>query len=145
MTSSGSLSSSLEPWACQVSSLTVCLQDQNLASITVTGMDPSGLIDSRAHMEQRLSVRILFVVVRIFMPILKYLLKDICRSSDAAKDLVDLAVGEAFEGHRGYYLRSTPARATKLSEDEAKQAMLWNAAWRWTKMKEGSTCLDGAS
>jgi hypothetical protein len=79
-------------------------QDPVLNNITVTAMDPGGLVDSRAHKEQRLLAKTIFSVLKLLLPVMKYVTSDLRSSSEAGRDLLELSIGPNFAGRRGYLL-----------------------------------------
>ena len=108
-------------------------------------MDPGGLVDSRAHTEQTATVRRLFGVLNMFMPVLRHFTTAIRTNADAGRDLVELSVGPEFQGKRGYYVGKKPGTAAGVSGDEGVQRRLWDACWKWAGMEEGETVLQDAS
>lgn len=108
-------------------------------------MDPGGLVDSRAHTEQRPTVQRVFSVVNMLMPVLRHLTTAMRTKADAGRDLVEVSVGPDFRGKRGYYVGKKPGTAAGVSGDEVVQGRLWDACWRWAGMEKGDTVLQDAS
>ncbi|KAM5341769.1 hypothetical protein ACJ41O_014800 [Fusarium nematophilum] len=117
-------------------------RDPKLSSITATAMDPGGLIDSRGHSAQKPTVRAIFWVMNLLLPLLKHITSDFRRSADAGRDLAELCVGDGFQGARGYYIGVKPAEPAKSSRDVEKRRILWKACWEWAGMGRGETVLD---
>ncbi|KAL4894210.1 NAD(P)-binding protein [Aspergillus ambiguus] len=107
------------------SKLVTLEKDPDRTEITVTAMDPGGIVDSRAHSEQRSLAKAVFSISRVILPVLKYLTSSMRSSSDSAQDLLEVAIGPTVK----------PAEVTG---DERKQEVLWEASRRWTGMHEGA-------
>lgn len=107
-------------------------------------MDPGGLVDSRAHTEQTPTIRRLFGVANMLMPVLRHLTSAIRTNADAGRDLVELSVGSEFQGKRGYYVGKKPSTPADVSGDVGVQGRLWDACWGWAGIKEGETVLQNA-
>ncbi|KAI9150375.1 Short-chain dehydrogenase iccH [Paramyrothecium foliicola] len=116
--------------------------DPRLSTITVVAVDPGGLIDSRAHSEQRPVVRTAFTVISRLMPVLKHLTTAVRTSDDSGTELVQLSVGVDHASKRGYFVGLQPASPAKLSQDQELQERLWRVCWKWTGMEEGETLLQ---
>jgi WW domain-containing oxidoreductase len=119
-------------------------QDPKLSSITVTAMDPGGMVDSRAHTHQKLPIRAVMAVANTLMPLLRHITTDMRRAADSANDLVELSVGDRFQGARGYYVGVKTDKAAEASKDEKDCERLWGACWEWTGMVAGETVLTNA-
>ncbi|OQV08332.1 hypothetical protein CLAIMM_12627 [Cladophialophora immunda] len=116
--------------------------DTTLSGLSVVAMDPGGLAASRAQVEQRKSVRRIITVVNFCMPVLKHFTSTFRPTSDAARDLVEVSVGPAFRGKRGYYVGQNPSPSATMSKDPEVQARLWEACWRWSSLKSEDTVLS---
>ncbi|KAL4899904.1 hypothetical protein BDW74DRAFT_188786 [Aspergillus multicolor] len=118
------------------------LQDNaNLSNITVTAMDPGGLVESRAQGEQKATVQRLFAVVKFLMPVLKHLTTTLRTNKDAGRDLVALSLDPSFEGKRGYFVGQKRDTAAKVTGDGEVQKRLWEACWRWAGLGPDETIL----
>jgi hypothetical protein len=118
-------------------------QSNDLQGIKVLAVDPGGLVDSRAFGEQHVPW-LWYLVIRFanfIQPIAKYLIPTIRRSSEAAKDIVDLAVGQAYAGQEGHFLINNKADSSPESKDEEAQAALWAKSLEWCKLKQKDTVL----
>ena len=108
-------------------------------------MDPGGLTDSRAHTEQRAQLRMVLYVVNFMMPVVKIFTKDVRKSADAAKDLLDMTIAKELKGNRGYFEGLRPAEPAKASFNSQHQQALWKASWTWSDLKDGETSLTETS
>ncbi|KAK4233076.1 hypothetical protein C8A03DRAFT_39242 [Achaetomium macrosporum] len=99
-------------------------RDPKLSSITVTCMDPGGLVSSRAHSEQRAGVRRLMAVVDAMMPLLRHFTTAVRTTEDAGRDLVALSVEPEFRGKRGYFVGRSAEIPAKDSLDSQAQKTL---------------------
>ncbi|RAL10037.1 NAD(P)-binding protein [Aspergillus homomorphus CBS 101889] len=108
--------------------------------ITATAMDPGGIVDSRAHNEQRALAKKVFSASRFILPLLKYITSSIRLSSDSAKDLVEVAVGSSFAGKRGYFQGLQTTKPAEISDNEQKQEILWEASSRWAGVEDSVLC-----
>ncbi|KAI8677851.1 hypothetical protein NCS55_00503200 [Fusarium keratoplasticum] len=119
--------------------------DPNLSGITVTAMDPGGIVDSRAHTAQKPVIRFVLSTISHLLPLTKHITSSFRRSADAGKDLAELSVGKEFEGIRGYFLGVKREEEAPMTKEESKQRILWEACWRWAGLEEGETVLVGAA
>ncbi|KAL6400240.1 hypothetical protein AUP68_15936 [Ilyonectria robusta] len=119
-------------------------QDPKLASISVTAMDPGGLVDSRAHTHQKAAIRAVFAVANTLLPLVGRFTSEVRRSADSAGDLVELSVGDKFKGVNGYHVGIKATEPAKVVGDEAKRLLLWEVCWKWTAMTKGETILGDA-
>lgn len=112
-----------------------------MKQITVTAMDPGGIVDSRAHAAQRMSNRILFRVLALLLPILRLFTYQVRSSADSARDLVALAVDPAFHLARGHFNGRQPQPPASIVENEQQCEAIWTACWEWVNMVESDTCV----
>ncbi|KAJ5087244.1 hypothetical protein N7456_010860 [Penicillium angulare] len=112
-----------------------------LKEITVTAMDPGGIVDSRAHFAQRMSVRILFRVFALLLPILRLFTRQVRSSADSARDLVALAASPAFHSVKGHFNGDRPQAPAVVVKDGQHCEAIWNACWEWSNMMESDTCV----
>ncbi|KAH6844725.1 hypothetical protein B0I37DRAFT_433293 [Chaetomium sp. MPI-CAGE-AT-0009] len=117
------------------------LRDARLSSITVTCMDPGGLVGSRAHSEQKAGIRGAFGVISVMMPLLRHFTSSIRTTADSGRDLVALSVEPEFKGKRGYFVGQTGATSAEVSRNPEIQKKLWEACWTWAGMSGGETAL----
>ncbi|KAK4097277.1 NAD(P)-binding protein [Parathielavia hyrcaniae] len=121
------------------------LADPSLAGITVTCMDPGGLVDSRAHAEQRALARRVINIANAMMPLLRHLTSVMRTTTSAGRDLVALSVGVQFKGKRGHFLGRQEGTPAKVICDLTVQKKLWAACWEWVALVQGETVLEKAT
>ncbi|KAH6649420.1 hypothetical protein F5144DRAFT_607593 [Chaetomium tenue] len=117
------------------------LRDTRLSPITVTAMDPGGLVASRAHSEQNSSMRWAFGVINVLMPLVRHLTTAVRTTADAGQDLVALSVGLEFKGKRGYFIAQRQAASAEISRHPEIQKELWDACWKWAGLVGEETVL----
>lgn len=117
------------------------MQNLELKHITVTAMDPGGIVDSRAHVAQRMSVRILFRVLALLLPILRLFTSQVRSSTDSARDLVALVADPAFHSASGHFNGSTPQPPATVAKNEQQCEAIWTACWEWGNIIESDTCV----
>ncbi|CAG8386086.1 unnamed protein product [Penicillium salamii] len=118
------------------------LKTPGFNKITVTAMDPGGLVDSRAHDAQRIFNRILFRLFAFLLPIINLFTNKLRSNANSAKDVVGLALDQEFTSRRGYFNGRTAQSPARASEDDEKCEALWKACWQWTGMKDVETCVS---
>ncbi|KGO39453.1 Short-chain dehydrogenase/reductase SDR [Penicillium expansum] len=116
-------------------------QNPQLSKITVTAMDPGGLVNSRAHVAQRSINRIIFGLLALLLPIIKLFTYRLRSNSDSARDVLALALAPEYASVRGHFNGRKPQPPARVSEDEAKCEAMWEACWNWVDMKAGETCV----
>ncbi|KAL4940596.1 hypothetical protein BDV06DRAFT_230260 [Aspergillus oleicola] len=116
-------------------------QDPKLSSITVTAMDPGGLVQSRAQVEQKGSVQRIMAVVGFLMPLLRHFTSALRTNKDSGRDLVAVGLDAAFAGKRGYYIGQKEDAPAQISHDAEVQKRLWDACWRWAGLTAEETVL----
>lgn len=106
-------------------------------------MDPGGLVDSRALSGPDVPVNWSrqVSVVNFLQPVLKYLKPIIRRTTEAAKDLIDLAIGPQYEGQEGYFVMSQKGESSRVSQDEQMQRILWQKSLEWAGISQDDTIL----
>ncbi|SPN99159.1 related to dehydrogenase/reductase [Cephalotrichum gorgonifer] len=119
--------------------------DPDLARITVTVMDPRGLVESRAQSKQKLAMRVIFSILAMLMPLLRHLTSALRTNSDAGRDLVALSMDSEFQGKRGYFLGQKADSPAKEAKDQEIQKRLWDSCWRWAGLSEEETVLQNAA
>ena len=106
-------------------------------------VDPGGLVDSRAfggnHVPWLWYLLISFA--NFIQPIVKFLIPTIRRTSEAAQDVVELAVGQKYAGQDGHFLINKKADSSPESKDEEAQAALWAKSLEWCKLEQKDTVL----
>ncbi|KAF4759684.1 hypothetical protein HAV15_005383 [Penicillium sp. str.  len=97
-------------------------QNPQFNKITVTAMDPGGLVDSRGPCR----------------PAFSHSLRS---NSDSARDVLALALAPEYASVRGHFNGRKPQPPARVSEDEAKCEAIWEACWNWVDLTEGETCV----
>ncbi|KAL6237475.1 hypothetical protein BDW75DRAFT_238262 [Aspergillus navahoensis] len=113
-----------------------------LSKITVTAMDPGGLVESRAQSVQKAPVQRLFALLKFLMPVLKHITTTFRTNKDAGRDLVAVSVDTTFHGKRGYYIGQKKETAAQVTGDAQVQARLWDACWKWVGLAPDETILS---
>ncbi|KAJ5961370.1 Short-chain dehydrogenase/reductase SDR [Penicillium vulpinum] len=116
-------------------------QNPKFRKVTVTAMDPGGLVNSRAHIVQRPITRILFGLLSLLLPVIKLFTYKLRSNSESARDVLALALDPEYESVRGHFNGRMPEPPARISKDEAKCEALWEACWNWVDMEEGETCV----
>ncbi|KAL4794083.1 hypothetical protein BDV19DRAFT_390593 [Aspergillus venezuelensis] len=116
-------------------------KDPKLSSITVTAMDPGGLVQSRAQVEQKGSVQRIMAVVGFLMPVLRHFTSALRTNKDSGRDLVAVSLDPIFAGKRGYYIGQKEDAPAQISHDTEIQKRLWDACWRWAGLTADETVL----
>jgi len=62
-------------------------------------------------------------------------------SGEAARDLVEMAVGEKFQGRKGHFVMNVQKDSSEASRDEKMQEMLWQKSVEWAKIGQDDTVL----
>jgi hypothetical protein len=121
----------------------VVSQSNDLQGITVLAVDPGGLVDSRAFHGNHIPLLwyILISFVNFIQPIAKFLKPTLRRSSEAAKDVVEFAVGQQYAGQDGHFLMNKKEDSSPESKDEEVQAALWAKSLEWCKLEQKDTVL----
>ncbi|KAL4952394.1 hypothetical protein BDW69DRAFT_200746 [Aspergillus filifer] len=117
-------------------------KDPKLSSITVTAMDPGGLVQSRAQAEQKGSVQRIMAVVGFLMPVLRHFTSSVRTNRDSGRDLVAVSLDPSFAGKRGYYIGQKEDEPAQISYDAEVQKRLWAACWRWADLTADETVLS---
>ncbi|KAL4999459.1 hypothetical protein BDV10DRAFT_164895 [Aspergillus recurvatus] len=117
-------------------------KNPKLSRITVTAIDPGGLVESRAQSGQKASVQRLFAVLKFLMPVLKHITTTFRTNKDAGRDLVAISLDATFHGTRGYYVGQKRETAAEVTGDADVQRRLWDACWRWAGLAPDETVLS---
>ncbi|KAJ5513395.1 hypothetical protein N7463_002947 [Penicillium fimorum] len=116
-------------------------QNPTFSNITVTAMDPGGLVDSRAHVAQRPAIRVMFRLLALLLPLVKLFTNNIRSSSDSAQDVLALALAPEYTSMSGHFNGRKPQPPARVSNDEGKCEALWQACWNWVAIKDSETCV----
>ncbi|KAJ5285057.1 hypothetical protein N7524_000363 [Penicillium chrysogenum] len=117
-------------------------QNPQFSKITVTAMDPGGLVDSRAHDAQRSSTRVLFKLLAFSLPVTRLFTNRLRSNSDSARDILVLALASEYASVRGHFNGTKPQLPARVSEDAGRCEAMWEACWKWVDMKEDETCIS---
>ncbi|KAL9573092.1 hypothetical protein ACKAV7_002777 [Fusarium commune] len=121
--------------------LKLTYQNPKLSGITAIAMDPGGMVDSRAHRIQTPFMRFAFSLVLISLPVLRHFTDTMRPAAQSGRELVELSVGERFKGVKGYFMGARREEDDIACKDVHKRELLWNACWKWARMKEEETVL----
>ncbi|KAJ5332783.1 Short-chain dehydrogenase/reductase SDR [Penicillium brevicompactum] len=113
-----------------------------LSKITVTAVDPGGLVESRAHEAQRTINRILFWLFAMMLPIVNVFTNKLRSNANSARDVVALGLGPEFASRRGHFNGRRAQPPARISEDDERCEALWKACWKWVDMKQSDTCVS---
>ncbi|KAJ5363612.1 uncharacterized protein N7496_009325 [Penicillium cataractarum] len=113
-----------------------------LNNITVTAMDPGGLVDSRANKEQKLFAQCLMFTMKMFIPFLRTFTTAVRSSEDSGTDLLQVAMGPDFHGKRGYFVGLMQAESAMVSKCPENRERLWRACGRWLGLNEEYVCWE---
>ncbi|KAF2012414.1 NAD(P)-binding protein [Aaosphaeria arxii CBS 175.79] len=116
---------------------------KDLKGISALAVDPGALLDSRAlnsaDIPRMWSIQV--YIANIFQPLLRWLDPSLRRCADAAKDVIDLAVGSQYVGQDGYYVMGKKAESSNASRDEGMQRLLWEKSLMWSRIGQEDTVL----
>ncbi|GKU04599.1 ww oxidoreductase [Fusarium langsethiae] len=116
-------------------------KDPKLSGIAATAMDPGGMVDSRAHKIQTPLIRFAFGLIVLLLPILKYFTDELRSSAQSGQELVELAVGDKYQGAKGYFMGARWEKEDAICMDADKRDVLWKACWEWAGVKKEETVL----
>ncbi|KAM0385415.1 hypothetical protein ACHAQC_011325 [Fusarium culmorum] len=117
-------------------------QNPKLSGITATAMDPGGMVDSRAHKIQKPIIRFAFSLIVLLLPITKYFTDELRSSAQSGRELVELAVGDKYQGEKGYFMGARREKEDAICMDAEKRDVLWKACWEWAGIKKKETALE---
>ena len=84
-------------------------------------------------------------VLQPMQPLLGLFDPTIRTAATAADEMVELAVGKAHPGERGYFVpQLVSASGSDESNNKGKQERLWVKSLEWAKVREGDTALETA-
>ncbi|KAI1661765.1 putative short-chain dehydrogenase [Daldinia decipiens] len=119
-------------------------QNQKFKNITAVAINPGGLGDSRAftsNTPRSIQLAQKFVL-KPFMSIIQYLADPTFRSSaEAAKDVIKLAVDEAYQGEHGYFTLLQKDDSDPITMDESVQQRVWRKSLEWARITKDNTAL----
>ncbi|QPC73061.1 hypothetical protein HYE68_003813 [Fusarium pseudograminearum] len=117
-------------------------KNPKLSGITATAMDPGGMVDSRAHKIQKPIIRFAFSLIVLLLPITKYFTDELRSSAQSGRELVALAVGDEYQGEKGYFMGARREKEDAICMDAEKRDILWKACWDWAGIKREETALE---
>jgi hypothetical protein len=109
-------------------------------------MDPGGMTDARAMSTGVPTAWKIMMkgVLNPLGPILKFVVPTLRTTTLAAKDLIEIAVGDDYRDVNGYYLMSSKDSSSPESLDEKKQEMVWKKSLQWASISPDETALKTA-
>ncbi|KAF5238172.1 hypothetical protein FAUST_5686 [Fusarium austroamericanum] len=122
--------------------LLVLKLNPKLSGITATAMDPGGMVDSRAHKIQKPIIRFAFSLIVLLLPITKHFTDELRSSAQSGRELVELAVGDKYQGEKGYFMGARREKEDAICMDAEKRDVLWKACWEWAGIKKKETALE---
>ena len=114
-------------------------QDPKLSKIKAVAVNPGNLTDSRALRTNapQMLVYMSRYIIGPLRPVLKMLSDPTLRTvSDAANDVAELTVGQAYADERGYFTMLKKDDSSPESNDKSKQQALWAKTAEWTKVAQ---------
>jgi hypothetical protein len=117
-----------------------------LSRITAIAVDPGSLSDSRSlrtNTPKHLAI-MQKLVLQPLQPLLRFVDSTIKTSAQAAAGIVDLAVGQAHPGERGFFDFTKKGESSPQSKDEHKQEALWIKSAQWAGITNDNTGLRDA-
>ncbi|KAF2465119.1 NAD(P)-binding protein [Lindgomyces ingoldianus] len=123
----------------------------DLKGLFALAVDPGGLLDSRAFsgpdVPRMWSTQV--YIANLLQPLLKLLNPAFRRSADAARDVIDLAVGPQYAGKDGYFIMRKKADSSDASKNsvsnryknEDMQGILWKKSLEWAGINQKDTAL----
>jgi len=122
-------------------------QDPKFKNITVVGINPGGLGDSRVFGKNTpRSMRIMQrFIMKPFMSVINRLADPTFRSSaEAGVDVAELAVNKAHPGERGYFTLLKKDESDPVTMDQKEQQRVWQKSLEWAKITKENTALKEA-
>ncbi|KAI1413415.1 putative short-chain dehydrogenase [Hypoxylon sp. FL1857] len=122
-------------------------KDPKLAKITAVAINPGNLGDSRAFRTNTPnSVKYMQkFVAKPLMPLIRRFVDPTFRpSSEAGVDIIELGVGKADDGERGYYTLLEKDEPDPTVLDKEKQHKIWVKSAEWAGINKSNTALKVA-
>lgn len=119
------------------------LQDPTLSHITIVATEPGDLGDSRALRTNTPGtlVNLQRFVLRPLGPVLRFLNPAMRTSAEAAEGVIELGVGEAHPGERGYFNLLEKGESSPDSLDKNIQERIWSKSAEWARITKDNTAL----
>lgn len=108
-----------------------------MPDVTAVAIDPGKLSDSRA-LRINTPTTIYYLskfIIGPFGPLLRLIDPTMRTVAQAAVDVIDLAVNEAYQGERGYFISLKKDTSSPESNDERKQDLIWFKSLGWVGIK----------
>ncbi|KAI1378854.1 putative short-chain dehydrogenase [Hypoxylon crocopeplum] len=122
-------------------------KDPNLSKVTAVAVNPGNLGDSRAFTTNTPN-SIQFMqkfVMKPLMPLIRRFADPTFRpSSEAGRDIIELGMGKADDGERGYYTLLEKDEPDPSALDTEKQQKIWTKSVEWAKINKDNTALKTA-
>ncbi|KAI2463062.1 putative short-chain dehydrogenase [Annulohypoxylon bovei var. microspora] len=122
-------------------------KDPKLAKITAVAQNPGNLGDSRVFRTNTPnSIKYMQkFIANPLMPLINRFVDPTFRpSSEAGVDIIDLGVGMADDGDRGYYTLLKKDEPDPSVLDKEKQRLIWVKSAEWAKINKENTALNAA-
>ncbi|KAI1464957.1 NAD(P)-binding protein [Daldinia caldariorum] len=119
-------------------------KDPKLSRITVVAINPGNMGDSRAFRTNvPLSVKAMQALVfNPLRPLIRRFADPTFRTSrDAGIDIIELGVGKAEDGERGFYTLLEKDDPDPAVLDKEKQRIIWEKSAEWAKINKDNTAL----
>ncbi|KAI0886389.1 putative short-chain dehydrogenase [Annulohypoxylon maeteangense] len=121
--------------------------DPKLSNITAVAINPGNLMDSRAYRTNTpTSLRVMArYLMQPLLPFIRRFLDNQFRpSSAAAIDIIDLGLGKAHAGERGYFTLLDKDEPDSAALDEEIQNQIWAKSMEWAKITKDNCSLTAA-
>ncbi|KAI1476417.1 NAD(P)-binding protein [Daldinia eschscholtzii] len=119
-------------------------KDPKLSRITAVAINPGNMGDSRAFRTNvPLSVKLMQALVfKPLRPLIRRFADPTFRTSrDAGIDIIELGVGKAEDGERGFYTLLNKDDPDPAVLDKEKQRIIWEKSAEWAKINKDNTAL----
>lgn len=99
-------------------------------------MNPGNLADSRALRVNTPTMLVFMsmLIIRPLRPFLRFMDPTMRTAAEAAADVIDLTMAEAYAGERGYFTLLQKDESAPESRHEKKQEELWVKSAEWVKV-----------
>ncbi|KAI1392987.1 putative short-chain dehydrogenase [Hypoxylon trugodes] len=140
----GTLKLVVTTWACPLNEY--LQKDPRFANISVVVMNPGNLGDSRTFRTNTpMSIQLMqMFILKPLMPILRYLDPIYRTSAEAGVDIIELGVGQANNGERGYYTFLKKDEPDPVALDKEIQHKIWVKSVEWARINKENTALKVA-
>jgi hypothetical protein len=87
-------------------------------------------------------VKVLMTIGSWLLPVLRLFLPSIMSVKDAARPVVDIAIGDEYGGQEGYFEGSAKVESSPDSLNEEVQKKLWERSVEWCMLKPGDSVIE---